>query len=128
MFHKILILVAAVGAVSVLVNHFFNGAELDWNSLLIAGLVIVTNLRELQFDRIKEQYDKTLLTLESFRDAVLAECDDKTVDRIVLKQADNIVDMAPEEFRPELNKINDLLKKMHKFKYEVKHADDATNP
>lgn len=117
MFHKILILVAAIGAVSILFNYFFNGAEFDGRGMLILGLVIVHNLRELQFDRLQDQYDTTIVTLESFRAAVFSICDDKTVDRIVLKQADNIVNMAPEEFRHELTQVNDLLKKMHKFKY-----------
>lgn len=121
MLHKILILIAAVGAVSVLVNHFFNGAELDWNSLLIAGLVIVTNLRELQFNQIKEHYDTTFVTLMSFRDAAFKVCDDETIDRISLKAADIIVETAPEELQPELRKVNEMLKKMRKFKQGNEH-------
>lgn len=122
MFHKIMILASAIGAVSILFNYFFNGADFDGRGMLIMAIVIVNELRGLQYDKLKDQYDTTLVTLKSFRDAVFAECDDETIDRIVLKQGDNIVDMAPEEYRPELNKVNDLLKKMHKFKHEVKNV------
>lgn len=116
MLHKILILVASLCAASAFINYFFNDAEINWWAVLVCGLVIVNNLRELQFDRIKDYYDTTVVTLESFRNAVFTVCDDATIDRIVLQQSDNIVDMAPEEIRPELRKVNELMKKMHKFK------------
>ena len=122
MFHKILILAASLGVVSAFINYFLFDVEINWWAVLVCALVIVHNLRELQYDKLKEHYDTTLVTLKSFRDAVFAECDKKTVDRIVLKQADNIVEMAPEEYRPELSKINDLLKKMHKLKHGDEHA------
>lgn len=117
MYHKILILVAALCAVSILLNHFVNGADIDWKCMLVLGIVIVQNLRELQFDRITKQYDTTVATLTSFREATFSVCDDETIDRIELKQADNIVDMAPEDIQPELRKANELLKRLHQFKH-----------
>ena len=52
MIHKILILAAAIVVASILFNHFVNGADIDWKNMLILGLVIVHNLRELQFDKM----------------------------------------------------------------------------
>lgn len=51
MLHKILILAASLIAASILSNHFVNGADIDWKGMLMLGLVIVHNLRELQFDK-----------------------------------------------------------------------------
>lgn len=48
MYHNIIILTAAILAVSILLNHFFNGADIDWACMLILGLVISHNGRELQ--------------------------------------------------------------------------------
>lgn len=53
MLHKILIITASVAAVAILSNHFFNGADIDWKDMLMLGLVIVHNLRELQFGNKK---------------------------------------------------------------------------
>lgn len=119
MFHKILILTAALGAVSDFIKYFLFDVEINWWVVLVCGLVIIANLRELQFDKIKEYYDTTVATLTSFRDAVFAVCDDETIDRIALKQADLIVELAPKELQPELRKANDLLKKMHNFKHNA---------
>lgn len=112
MYHKILILVAAVGAVSTFINYFLFDVEINWWAVLTCGLVIVSNLRELQFDRIKEYYDTAFVSLKCFKKAALSVCDKETINRIALKAADNIVDMAPEELQPKLRKVNDLLKKM----------------
>lgn len=117
MLHKILILAAAILAASILLNHFFNGADIDWANMLILALVIGHNVRELQWDKIKEYYETTFVTLMSFRDAVFAECDDETIDRISIKVSDITIDTAPEELQPELRKANELLKKIHKLKY-----------
>lgn len=117
MYHKILILVAALCSASILLNHFFNGADIDWKCMLVLGLVILQNLRELQFDRIKEQYETAFVSLTSFREATLSVCDSETIDQISLKAADIIVDTAPEELQPELRKVNELLKKMRKSKH-----------
>lgn len=49
MLHMILIITASVTAVAILLNHFFNGADIDWKCMLLLGLVIVHNIRELQY-------------------------------------------------------------------------------
>lgn len=121
MLHKIIILAATIATGSTFVKYFFFNVEINWWAVLVCGLVIVNNLRELQFDRIKEHYDATFLSLSSFRDATFSVCDDKTIDRILLKAADIVVETAPEECQPELRKMNDLLKKIHKFKHESEH-------
>jgi hypothetical protein len=54
MLHKILIIAAAIIAVAILLNHFLNGADIDWMCMLILGLVIGHNMRELQFGKIME--------------------------------------------------------------------------
>lgn len=54
MLHKILILAASLIAASILLNHFLNGADIDWMCMIVLGLVIVHNMRELQFDKITE--------------------------------------------------------------------------
>lgn len=115
MYHKILILVAAVGAVSNFIRYFLFDVEINWWAVLTCGLVIVGNLRELQFDKIKEYYDTAFVSLKCFKEAALSVCDKETINRIALRAADNIVDMAPEELQPELRKINEMLKKMQKI-------------
>lgn len=125
MYHKILILVAAVGVVSTFIQYFLFDVEINWWAVLACGLVIVGNLRELQFDRIKEYYDTAFVSLKCFREAAFSICDKETIRRITLKTADNIVDLAPEELQPELRKVNDLLKKINKLKHgDANEAQD----
>lgn len=54
MIHMILIIAAAILAVDILLNHFLNGADIDWMCMLVIGLVIGHNMRELQFGKITE--------------------------------------------------------------------------
>lgn len=115
MYHKILIIAAVLATGSAFVKYFLFDVEINWWAILVCGLVIVHNLRELQFDRIKEYYDTAFVSLKCFKEAALSVCDKETINRIALKAADNIVDMAPEELQPELRKVNDLLKKMQKI-------------
>ena len=114
MFHKFLILTAAINIVAIFVRYFLFDGEINGWAVIVCGLVITGELRELYVDRIKEQYAHTLVTLTSLRESVFSICDAETIDRISMKAADNIVEMAPEEFKPELQKVNELLKKMHK--------------
>lgn len=55
MLHKILILAAAIIAVAILLNHFLNGADIDWKCMLILALVIGHNFRELQYGADKNE-------------------------------------------------------------------------
>lgn len=126
MLHKILILAASLIAASILLNHFLNGADIDWNGMLIAGIIIVHNVRELQLDKIKEQYETAFVSLSSFRFATLSVCDNETIDRISLKAADIIVESAPEDLQPELRKVNELLKKMRKSKQGADKNEEKT--
>lgn len=126
MLHKILILAASLIAASILLNHFLNGADIDWNGMLIAGIIIVHNVRELQLDKIKEQYETAFVSLSSFRFATLSVCDNETIDRISLKAADIIVESAPEDLQPELRKVNELLKKMRKSKHGADKNEEQT--
>lgn len=126
MLHKILILAASLIAASILLNHFLNGADIDWNGMLIAGIIIVHNVRELQLDKIKEQYETAFVSLSSFRFATLSVCDNETINRISLKAADIIVESAPEDLQPELRKVNELLKKMRKSKQGADKNEEKT--
>jgi hypothetical protein len=58
MLHKIIILAAAILAVSILLNHFLNGADIDWMCMLVLGLVIGHNVRELQLKHGDDQNEE----------------------------------------------------------------------
>lgn len=111
-FHKILVLVSLIIIVRTGIDYFM-GAEInDW-ALLSAAIVLVHNLRELQFENIKD-----LLKVERYNSAIVVDAIRKEfgvegMRRIENRSIDTIVEHAPEDIREEALKVAEALKKLN---------------
>lgn len=112
-FHKILILVSLIIIVRTGIDYFM-GAEInDW-ALLTAALVLVHNLRELQFENMKDSLEVTRYNSGVIVDAIRKEFGDEGLRRIKNRSLDLLAESAPEDIREEALKTVEALKKLDK--------------
>lgn len=111
-FHKILVLVSLIIIVRTGIDYFM-GAEINEWSLLAAALVLVHNLRELQFENMKDLLNVTRYNSGVIVDAIRQEFGTEGLRRIENRSLDILAERAPEEIREEAQKLTEAVKKLN---------------
>ncbi len=112
-FHKILVLVGIIIIVRTGIDYF-TGAEINEWALLTAALVLVQNLRELQFENIKDLLEVNRYNSVVIVDAIRKEFGDEGLLRIKNRSLDILAENAPEDIRDEALKTVEAIKKLNK--------------
>ena len=110
---KLLILGCTIAIVHSVIAYFM-GAEINKWALLAAFLVIVHNVRELQFENIKDLLFVTRYNDDVIMDAIRTEFGAEGMLRIKNRSLDILAERAPEEIREETQKLIENLKKHNK--------------
>lgn len=111
-FHKILVLVSLIAIVQTGIAYFM-GAEINKWALLVAALVLVHNLRELQFENMKDSLEVTRYNSLVIVDAIRKEFGAEGLRRIENRSLDILAERAPEEIREEALKVTEAIKKLN---------------
>lgn len=111
--HKALILVCTISIVQTGIAYFM-GAEINKWALLAAALVIIHNLRELQFEDTKDLLEVTRYNSGVIVDAIRKEFGDEGMLRIKNRSLDILAENAPDDIREEALKTVEAIKKLNK--------------
>lgn len=111
--HKALILVCAISIVHSVILYFL-GAEINGWALLAAALVIVHNLRELQFENTKDLLFDARHHFDVIMDAIHKEFGDEGMLRVWNRGLDILAENAPDDIREEALKTVEAIKKLNK--------------
>lgn len=111
LFHKAIVLVSIFCLVEFGLSYLMGG-EVDSKSVLIAALVLVSNLRELQFKHTKDALAASRNSGAILFEAVRREFGTEGQRRIKNRGLDIIAERAPEEIREEALKATEALKKL----------------
>lgn len=110
--HKVIILVCTIAFVQTVIAYFM-GAEINKWVLLTAAIVIVHNLRELQFEDMKDLLESSRTSSAILFEAVRREFGPDGQLRVKNRGLDIIAERAPEEIREEALKMTEIIKKIN---------------
>lgn len=113
LFHKAMVLVSIICLVEFGLSYLMGG-EVDSNSVLIISLVLVSNLRELQFEHTKDLLEGSRSSGAIMFEAVRREFGTEGQRRVKNRGLDILAERAPEEIREEALKATEVLKKLNK--------------
>ena len=121
LFHKALILISLTAIVHTVISYFM-GDDINKWALLTAAIVLIHNMRELQFEGLKGLLDVTLYNNGVIMDAIRKEFGTEGMLRIRDRSLDILSERAPEEIRGDVSKLAEALKKLNNK--EVNHEAD----
>lgn len=113
LFHKAMVLVS-IGCLVEFGISYFMGGDVDSKCVLIMALVLVSNLRELQFEHTKDLLEGSRSSGAILFEAVRREFGTEGQRRVKNRSLDILAEHAPEDIREEVLNATEAIKKLNK--------------
>ena len=113
LFHKAMVLVSICCLVEFGISYFMGG-DVDSTCVLIMALVLVSNLRELQFEHTKDLLEGSRSSGAILFEAVRREFGTEGQRRVKNRSLDILAEHAPEDIREEVLNATEAIKKLNK--------------